>query len=167
MWTQSSFLLGPALLGSRLYQSVKTSPWPFDTHLNWPSLLMSLAPIHIKSKFSSILRNQGNTNYEMSQQTECGRSWGQTRDYKIGIYCFSTAQATIKRNSQRVGLVQQEVIIISSRVTCSRHDIAEILRFLALSNNHSLSKYGHSTSDTDTVHQILTLISIKKTGPVT
>jgi hypothetical protein len=44
------------------HQSVKTSPWPFDTHLNWPSLLMSLAPIHIKSKFSSILRNQGNTN---------------------------------------------------------------------------------------------------------
>jgi hypothetical protein len=36
-------------------------------------------------------------------------------------------EATIKRNSQRVGLVQQEVIIISSRVTCSRHDIAEIL----------------------------------------
>ena len=97
----------------------------------------------------------------MSQQTECGRSWGQTRDYKIGIYCFATTQATLKRNSKSVCLVQNEVVIISSHVTFPHHDIAEIL--LCFWHLAAITHFPSTfIPSTDTVHKLLTLISIKK-----
>jgi hypothetical protein len=82
---------------------------------------------------------------------------GQTKDYKIGICCFSAKHEALRRKSKDLLAQNQDNLSVSYhnkkkacwsstkqtsssfhwKLTCSRHDIAE--KLLGWCNNHSLT----------------------------
>jgi hypothetical protein len=58
-----------------------------------------------------------NTSIISVQLIECGRSWVQTKDYKIGICCFSAKHTTLRRkNKDWLGRNQNNVSRVERHV---------------------------------------------------